>query len=120
MNENTEVKKEDKEKLRIIHETENEVEVEFELNGRIEKTTIGKLSFGERKELLKKTLKISYEGNTPNMDMDIAEYYELLLFYSIKKSTFTKTIDFIRNLPEDIAFELVAIAEKLNPFRLPQ
>jgi hypothetical protein len=94
-------------------------EIEIDWEGKKEKVIVKKLTFGEMNEIIRQVVgKITIIGaETPSINIDIVAYREMLLLKSIEYAPFKVDIETIRNLEPEIAMQILAVAEELNPFR---
>jgi len=89
-------------------------EVEIEWQGKKEKVTLKKLTFGERNDLMSSFIRVKRVGNNMETQVDMKTMMEQSLLKTIIKAPFQVTIEGIRSLPVDIGDKLYAEADKFN------
>jgi len=93
---------------------EKEKEIEIDYNGKKEKITIKRLSFGDRNELLDSFMKIKFVGRETVTEVSYKQMVELALLKCIKLAPFPITIEEIRNLDPETGDFIYSEVDKLN------
>jgi hypothetical protein len=93
--------------------------IKIKWNEKEEEVVIGRLSFGQRNEAIRKCLKTKLQGTQQTRDVDEVLLKELNLLYSIKKAPFglspeSEGLKNIRSLDFEDGDNLYGVCEKVN------
>ena len=89
-------------------------ELEVDWNGKKEVIRVKKLTFGEMLDLNQMSAKMSMVGGQAKFDLDQRVMSENCLLKSIIHAPFPLTLQSIRDLPNDLGQELLALFNELN------
>lgn len=92
----------------------------IEWNGKKEEVILQTITFGEKNNAARQSIKLVKRGNSLQRETDNIRYEVLQLLASIKKAPFPITEDGLNSLPSPVGDQLYAVFNKLHRVDQPE